>query len=291
MQHILSQIFDSQPWAISLSGWRGILACMQDPTWPSARDAHAASAGGGRASAQSLQVAVAGDGRKIGVMRVSGPMVKGVDEKLCEWLGWCSMDSIHAQAARAEAEGINTLVVHLDSPGGMVCGTAEAADRLKELRDKGMHVIAYTDTMACSAAYWLAAACDEVVSSPSAIVGSIGCICMVIDISQMLKEAGVEVNYFVNEGSEAKAYGRLGTAVTDEARAAFQASVNAVGVRFKADVAAGRPGLAMEDMNGGHWGAADAPKGYVDFMSYTDRMGSGRMVRTIGDVVAFLQGL
>ncbi len=288
--HIPSSFFHAQPWAISVAGWRGLLAQMQDPTFPSARDLHARAAEG---AVKRPALAIAGErrGQKLGVMKISGPMVKGVDPLICEWYGLANIDAVHEGAARALQEGVTTLVVHLDSPGGMVCGTAEAADRLMELRQMGMHLVAYTDTLACSAAYWLAAACNEIVAAPSAMVGSIGCICQLVDYSQMLSEAGIRVEYFVSEGSEAKLYGRPGLPIDDAARASFQAMVDTVGVRFKDHVAAGRPALKREDMNGDAWAAQDAPQGYVDFMTFPDGGGTERPVSTARDLLGILAGL
>lgn len=273
-----------------MPGWRGLLAQLQDPTFPSARDLHdRASTGSVKRPAMSF--ASGARSQKLGVMKISGPMVKGIDPDFCDWLGLANIDAIHDGAAKALQEGVTTLVVHLDSPGGMVCGTAEAADRLMELRQAGMHLIAYTDTLACSAAYWLAAACNEIVAAPSAMVGSIGCICQLVDYSRMLDGAGIQVEYFVNEGSEAKLYGRPGLPIDDAARASFQSMVDKVGVRFKDHVAAGRPALAREDMSGDAWHAQDAPRGYVDFMTFPDAAGVARPVSTARDLIGILAGL
>lgn len=267
-----------------------MLALLKSPTFPSARDLHA-SAADGRLRAAQMGAAPAAAGQKLGVLKLSGPIVKGISPEEAAYWGVCSVDSVHEGADRAEREGITQLVVHLDSPGGMVCGTAEAADRLRGLRENGMHLVAYTDTMACSAAYWLAAACDEIVAAPSASVGSIGCICQMVDVSQMLEGEGIKVEYFVNEGSEAKLHGRPGVAISDEARAAFQASVDAVGAQFKAEVAAGRPGLAPEDMTGAHWAAKDAPAGYVDHTTFPDARGVMRPVARVENLLGILAGL
>jgi hypothetical protein len=56
-------------------------------------------------------------------------------------------------------------------------------------------------------------------------------------------------------------------------------------------VAAYRPALARDDMDGGHWEAQDAPKGYVDFMTFPDAKGTERPIRRVEELLAILAGL
>lgn len=283
MPQNLLTMFHGQPWAISRAGWLGILGAMRSP----AVAARAESA----PQTQYIRQSTSRSGRRIGVMSVSGMMVKGVPDWICEWYGLANVDNVHRAADEAVKSGVETLIVHLDSPGGMILGTEEAAQRLDQLRAGGMHLIAYTDTMACSAAYWLAASCNEIVAAPTAYVGSIGCLCQVADYSRMLEEVGIDVHYFVSEGSEAKIYGAGEIPLSDEAKASFQASVDRIGARFKAHVAAGRPNLALSDMNGGAWQAQDAPAGYVDHIGISGKTGKTTHFATIDSLVEFVAGV
>jgi ClpP class serine protease len=273
-------LFSRQPWAMSVDAWRSLLASVPSLTHPSARDM--------RAKAAAAPSPMAVNGARIGVMRISGPLVKGLDAEEAYWYGCTSYDSIHEGAEKVLKEGINTLVVHLDSPGGMVCGLAEAAARLQDLREAGVSLIAYSDTMMCSAAYWLGAACDEIITSPSAFVGSIGCICMAWDDAAFFDKIGIKPMYFVNEGSEAKLYGREGLAWTPEAKASFQASVDSHGEEFKSFLDEHRSGLARVDMNGDAWFASQAPAGYVDHMEFPTTGGRARPFGTVSDLLTFL---
>lgn len=301
----------SQPWAIQPAAWRGLLHSLPEMAWPHARDLHRRTVerdagpfplasvspsqptspppprGSALADIGTTPGAPA-PSAKIGVLKLSGPIVKGLSAEECYYYGLCSIDSVHQAATEVAAKGINHLVLHLDSPGGMVCGVAEAAARLADLRASGVTLTAYTDTLACSAAYWLAAACDEIVAAPSAMVGSIGCICLCEDDSALWARFGVKPEYFVNAGSEAKLYGRSGLPWTDEARASFQASVDSVGAAFKDFVANRRPDLEREDMNGDAWDAASAPVGYVDHIAYTTPKGEARPISTIDDLLSIL---
>lgn len=268
------------------SPWRSLLAGIPEMLYPHARDMRGRTEAGAKAAAAASPV-VAG-ANKVGVMRISGPLVKGIDAETCYWYGLASYDAIHEGAAEVLKQGISTLILHIDSPGGMVMGLAEAADRLESLKEAGVHLVAYSDTMMCSAAYWLGATCHEIVTSPSAYVGSIGCICMAWDDVAFFERVGFKPVYFVNKGSEAKLYGREGLAWTDEAKASFQNSVDQHGEEFKAYLDKHREGLARADMNGDAWFANHAPAGYVDHTEMITAGGRTRPFATVGDLLGFL---
>jgi signal peptide peptidase SppA len=68
---------------------------------------------------------------------------------------------------------IKAIVLNIDSPGGEVNGCAELADLIYEARGK-KPIIAYASGDAASGAYWIAAACDKIITSKTSAIGSIG---------------------------------------------------------------------------------------------------------------------
>lgn len=72
-----------------------------------------------------------------------------------------------------EDESIKAILFDIDSPGGEVNGCSELADMIFNARGK-KPIVAYASGHCCSGAYWIAAACDEIVITDTAIVGSIG---------------------------------------------------------------------------------------------------------------------
>lgn len=69
--------------------------------------------------------------------------------------GGCDTDSVALALDQAVAdESIDTIVLHIVSAGGTVTGVPELADRIRRASE-AKEVIAYTDDLACSAAYWL----------------------------------------------------------------------------------------------------------------------------------------
>lgn len=68
---------------------------------------------------------------------------------------------------------VERIVLYIDSPGGAVVGIEEFADSIYNAR-KVKEVVAYVDVLAASAGYWLASACENIVATKTAGIGSIG---------------------------------------------------------------------------------------------------------------------
>ena len=92
---------------------------------------------------------------------------------------------------------VRTILLNVDSPGGSVDGTAELAQLIFESREQ-KPIIAFTDGMMASAAYWIGAAADKIyISSDTTQTGSIGVIATLVDYSQMFEKAGINVTQIV----------------------------------------------------------------------------------------------
>lgn len=89
-------------------------------------------------------------------------------------------------------ESIDAIVLDIDSPGGTVFGIQELAAEIFEARGT-KKVVAHANSLAASAAFWIATAADEFVMTPGGEVGSIGVIAAHEDHSAELEAAGVNV--------------------------------------------------------------------------------------------------
>ena len=88
--------------------------------------------------------------------------------------GATSSQKLTASIRRAiKDEDVSAIVLDIDSPGGVVPGIPELAAEIRAAREK-KPIVAVANSMAASAAYWLAASASEVVVTPSGQVGSIG---------------------------------------------------------------------------------------------------------------------
>lgn len=140
------------------------------------------------------------------------------------------------QAAMADP-AIGAVVMAIDSPGGDVFGIPEAAAAIRAARGK-KPMTSVAHPLAASAAYYLASQADEVVMTPSALVGSIGVKSVHIDESKALDQAGLNVTEFAY--GEHKLDGSSARPLSEEARAAWQARMDYYGKLFESDVAKGR---------------------------------------------------
>lgn len=132
---------------------------------------------------------------------------------------------------------IETIFLDIDSPGGYVTGTQEAADAVYAARKKKA-VVALVNPLAASAAYWIASQAETIIGVPSADVGSIGVFMTHFDCSAMMEQAGVKPT-FVYAG-EYKVEGNSYEPLGDEAKAFFQSQVDSTYSDFINAVARGR---------------------------------------------------
>jgi capsid assembly protease len=86
---------------------------------------------------------------------------------------------------------VKSIVIDVDSPGGSVDGTMEAADAVFVSRGT-KPIVAYANGMMASAAYWVGSAADLVFASPTANVGSIGVVATHFDYSERDAKLGVK---------------------------------------------------------------------------------------------------
>lgn len=108
---------------------------------------------------------------------------------------------------------IKGIILQIDSPGGQVNGLVEFADWLyNSAKETVKPVVSLITGLGASGAYWIASQTDEIYAYPSALVGSIGVITVVQDISRLEKNIGVD-SYVIKTGKN-KAIG-VGQ-VTDE---------------------------------------------------------------------------
>ncbi len=88
-------------------------------------------------------------------------------------------------------ERISGIIFKIDSGGGMVSGTAELSNVIKNC---SLPTLAYTNGYMCSAAYDIAAACDARMAHPNAdLIGSIGTMLSFQDYSAMFEKWGATI--------------------------------------------------------------------------------------------------
>lgn len=184
----------------------------------------------------------------VAVVQITGPMMKGLDDITC-W-AWGLMSTDRLQSALTELEANNdvvAVVLVINSPGGMATGIFETAAQIARLSSRKL-VVAVTDTMACSAAYWIACACSAVFTTLTADVGCIGTYIALYDWTKYLADMGIKLELF--KRGKYKALGTAGKPLTSDERKLLDDSCQRTNDRFLSAVRAQRPGVAASTMEG-----------------------------------------
>jgi ClpP class serine protease len=137
----------------------------------------------------------------VAVHNLKGVMMKDDQYGLCEDVPGTASLGRALQAADAH-ENVVAHVLMIDSGGGSVDGTAEFGAVIKGLTKP---VVAYSDGIIASAAYWAASACSRIVlNNETCAVGSIGVMCSVADYKPMLETLGVKFHDLRADDSDEK---------------------------------------------------------------------------------------
>lgn len=277
-QHIVSAFFGT-PWALELTKYRAIADLIRLRSAGGHVDAEtvAAIVGAARQPAGRSQ---AGAVAVIPVYGVISPRAS----MLTESSGGTSAQAVGQMIDQAAADpSIASIVLEFDSPGGSVTGMTELAAKIRNAR-ASKRVVSHVNALAASAGYWLASQADEVVSTPSGLVGSIGVYTEHQDISRALDAEGITPT--IISAGEYKVEGNPYEPLTDDARATMQRMVDEVYGVFVGDVARGRgvsPSLVRAEYGKGRvLSAKDAlAAGMIDRIATLDetiaRVASGRV--------------
>lgn len=167
----------------------------------------------------------------VAVIPVHGSLINRFGASYSFVTGYNYIRAMH-NAALLDPEVTHIIHDH-NSFGGEVAGCNELADDIYNSRGQ-KPIVAVVDSNCYSASYWLASAADRIVVTPSAGVGSIGTRAMHVDMSKMLKMAGIEVT-FIYSGDhkvDGNPYESLPASVkadikkgVDKSRAVFVSSV------------------------------------------------------------------
>jgi ClpP class serine protease len=111
----------------------------------------------------------------VGILDVSGPIFPYAN-LFTQIIGATSIEKLALDFNAALSDrSVSAILFCFGSPGGNIVGINEFANQVFAAR--GIKpIVAYVGEMACSAAYWIASACDEIVLDATAEVGSIGMI-------------------------------------------------------------------------------------------------------------------
>lgn len=174
------------------------------------------------------------------IVDILGPLEHHQGDGFCD-----SYESILARVSEACESDAASVVLRVDSPGGLVSGCFPTANAIRAKCDAaGKKLLAYVTGSAGSAAYALICQADKIAIGPGCAVGSVGIIDARIDATK--QDAAFGLRYAFITSGERKADGNPHMPMSDEELAERQASVNTLADVFFDMVAQRRPITAAQ---------------------------------------------
>ena len=162
------------------------------------------------------------------------------------YCGCCDLEEVEEMLEDAERdESVKVIILAIDSPGGVSVGVPEFAARVRNSRKR---IIAFTDTEACSAAYWIGSQASEFFATPSSQVGSIGCYITYLNASEAYRKEGYRMEVY--KSGDLKGAGIDGTDLTEAQKKMLTDQTVEIHEDFKADVLSVRSFVPESAMQG-----------------------------------------
>lgn len=205
------------------------------------------------------------------------PVAGAIGQKLsgfAKFAGAVDVQDIEEEIEMAESDRkVRAILFDMDTPGGMVSGTPELADRIAAIRKPNY---AFSNGLIASAGYWLASACNGIFCTRTSSIGSIGVYLPVYDYSEYYKMEGVKVELI--KAGKLKGLGYPGTQLSDAGREHLQERINKIYGMFTGHVRSMRGDISSDTMQGQVFLGSEAfERGLVD-----------GLVRSKADVVSML---
>jgi serine protease SohB len=178
-------------------------------------------------------------------------------------------EEVSAVLTMARSE--DTVMLRLESPGGVVHGYGLAAAQLERLRSRGMRLVVCVDKVAASGGYMMACVASEVVAAPFAVLGSIGVLAQLPNLHRLLRKH--DIDYEVITAGQFKRTLTLFGRNTDEGRRKFREELEDIHALFKEHVGRWRPALDLEQVATGEswYGSRALALGLVDRLGTSDQ--------------------
>lgn len=162
------------------------------------------------------------------------------------------------------------VVVRLDSSGGYAHTYGLAAAQLKRIRDAKIPLVICVDKVAASGGYMMACVANEIVATPTAIIGSIGVVAELPNFSGLLKKFDIQYHQFT-AGKYKRTVGTF-TENTPDKIEKFNEDLQVVYESFKEHIRENRPSLDIDRVATGEcWMGKHAKDlGLVDTLMTSD---------------------
>jgi protease-4 len=101
-------------------------------------------------------------------------------------------DMIQNSISQAESDSsVSSIVIDVNSPGGSPVASEEIMNSIKSSKKP---VVVWISDVGASGAYLASSSADKIIASPSSMVGSIGVIMQITDLSKYYQENGINIS-------------------------------------------------------------------------------------------------
>lgn len=148
------------------------------------------------------------------------------------------IDTLHRYA---DMSTVRAIVIRINSPGGAVAPSQEIYEEIRKVHRKSRKpIVASLDSVAASGGFYIASACDQIVSNPGSITGSIGVILQWMEIKDLVNWAKMKPETITS--GTMKDAGSPYRDMTEAERAYLQRITVQLHEQFIRDVLSGRKG-------------------------------------------------
>lgn len=191
------------------------------------------------------QLGITNNGKR-GNLNITGTLVAKAGEIDADCIELTSYEKLYSTFQKQVNEGIQELVLHVNSGGGSAFSCFEMAKEVKDLAtSKGIKIYAWVDGLSASAAYAWTSIADEIVARKDSEVGSVGVVVQLINNSKMLENIGI-TRQFVYHGDQKIPFTDSGE-FSPQFISSIQKKVDKTGLEFNTFVASNR-NMSVEDV-------------------------------------------
>lgn len=146
-----------------------------------------------------------------------------------------SNDYLETNILEARNQGADAFLFQINSPGGTVVHSKQMKDIVESVEEP---TVCLFEDIALSGAYWVASACDHIISDSLSLTGSIGVTSAYLEYSEHLEKEGISYVDLV-EG-DLKDMGTPYRNITEEEREIFSGQLDTIMHKFLQNVAENR---------------------------------------------------
>ena len=99
---------------------------------------------------------------------------------------------------------VKAVIININSPGGDVYASDIIYNKIQEVQEQGLIVVALMRNTAASGGYYIVASADRIVASPLTLTGSIGVRMDVQSLAGLYEKLGIETRTITNSNGEFK---------------------------------------------------------------------------------------